>query len=683
MKKDYSSIPRKPASRPSPKDRKKCPPEDFNHDLRGTISELEAKLKRFQNLVENVDDVLVEIDNLGRVLYVTPNVETFSGYKPEELIGKIPTEFMPQEKAIDIYKYFLELVSRGENIEAMELNGVHKDGHHFVMEAYAVPYFDSKGQVLGYRGVARDITDRKRMEEQLRESRQDLNRAQAIAHIGSWRFNLRRNEAKYSDETYRILGIPPGTSMTYDSFLSVVHPEDREYVNRNWLATLNGDQYDIEHRIIAGETVKWVRGRAEREYNAQEELVGAFGTVQDITDRKQLEEELRESEERFRAFMNNSPAVSWIKDEQGRYIYLNENYKKILAVKLGKFDFTGKTDFELWPEKIAGKFWQNDMEVLAKNQKIEVIEQTQDEHGEKYWLSIKFPFQDASGRKYVAGTGIDMTNRIQNEDALRKARDELEDRVRERTAQLSEINKDLMSEIQERKRTETKLLSTQKNLRAVVSEIVFAEERSRQHFATDLHDTVVQTLGAAKMRAHLIEDQIPLNAQPMFADLQAMLSESIVQARSIMAEMSPPVLSELGFAPALEWLAEQFVKQHGMNIEFEIKSGKTELSHEVQVTLFQATRELLMNVLKHSKSRTAVVKFSGTGRNVKIEVRDSGTGFDMKKSLKPELDGGYGLFSIRERLRYIDGTLKIKSKPGQGTAVIISAPKTSANKAFR
>lgn len=90
-----------------------------------------------------------------------------------------------------------------------------------------------------------------------------------------------------------------------------------------------------------------------------------------------------------------------------------------------------------------------------------------------------------------------------------------------------------------------------------------------------------------------------------------------------------------------------------------------------------------MNVLKHSKSRTAVVKFSGTGRNVKIEVRDSGTGFDMKKSLKPELDGGYGLFSIRERLRYIDGTLKIKSKPGQGTAVIISAPKTSANKAFR
>ena len=130
-----------------------------------------------------------------------------------------------------------------------------------------------------------------RAEEALRESQANLNRAQAVAHTGSWRLDVRRNELLWSDETHRIFGIPQGTPMTYEAFLAAVHPDDREYVDRNWTAALSGEDYDIEHRIVVGDTVKWVREKAEVEFDAGGTLLGGFGTVQDITDRKLAEQE--------------------------------------------------------------------------------------------------------------------------------------------------------------------------------------------------------------------------------------------------------------------------------------------------------------------------------------------------------------------------------------------------------
>ena len=109
----------------------------------------------------------------------------------------------------------------------------------------------------------------------LRESREDLNRAQAVAHVGSWRLDIHRNVLLWSDESWRIFGLQKGTPLTYETFLGTVHPDDRAYVQQKWSAALLGEPYDIVHRIVVGDAVKWVRERAELEFDADGSLLGA------------------------------------------------------------------------------------------------------------------------------------------------------------------------------------------------------------------------------------------------------------------------------------------------------------------------------------------------------------------------------------------------------------------------
>jgi sigma-B regulation protein RsbU (phosphoserine phosphatase) len=145
------------------------------------------------------------------------------------------------------------------------------------------------------RSVVYDMTERKRAEEALRESAADLNRAQEIAHLGSWHLDVGRNRLSWSDEVFRIFEIPAGTPLTYEAFLDRVVPEDRDAVDRAWTAALRGAPYDVEHRITVNGNVKWVRERAQVEFDVDGRAVGGIGTVQDITQRKRAEEEIRQS----------------------------------------------------------------------------------------------------------------------------------------------------------------------------------------------------------------------------------------------------------------------------------------------------------------------------------------------------------------------------------------------------
>ncbi len=152
---------------------------------------------------------------------------------------------------------------------------------------------DAEGRVTLVRGTIQDITERKQAEEALRESEANLQRAQEIAHIGSWHLDVARNRLTWSDEVFRMFGVPRGRTLTYEAFVDLIHPEDRESVHKAWTAALHGVPYDIEHRIVVGGQVKWVRERAQVEFDKDGNAVRGIGTVQDITERKEAENEIR------------------------------------------------------------------------------------------------------------------------------------------------------------------------------------------------------------------------------------------------------------------------------------------------------------------------------------------------------------------------------------------------------
>lgn len=160
-------------------------------------------------------------------------------------------------------------------------------------------------------------------EETLEQHEKDLRHAQAVAQTGSWRLDLRSSDIHWSDETYRIFGIPNGTPMTYQTFFAAIYPNDRAYVETQWAAALQGAPYDIEHRILVGDTVKWVRERAVLEFNEHGAILGGFGAVQDITAHKQAEEALQASEARYRALVETSPNAITQSDLHGRILACN------------------------------------------------------------------------------------------------------------------------------------------------------------------------------------------------------------------------------------------------------------------------------------------------------------------------------------------------------------------------
>jgi PAS domain S-box-containing protein len=137
-------------------------------------------------------------------------------------------------------------------------------------------------------------------------------------------------------------------------------------------------------------------------------------------ERKRLEKKALESEGRFTAFMDNSPAVAWMKDSQGQYVYLNKTFEKVLGVQA--CDWLGRTDFELWPKEAVEEYWKNDLEFLVDGHLRSIIEKIPRMDGSTdYWHDIKFPFKDASGNVFVGGIGIDITRQKLAEDDLREA----------------------------------------------------------------------------------------------------------------------------------------------------------------------------------------------------------------------------------------------------------------------
>lgn len=245
-------------------------------------------------------------------------------------------------------------------------------------------------------------------------------------------------------------------------------------------------------------------------------------------------------------------------------------------------------------------------------------------------------------------------------------------------AQQEQIQTSLKREIEERRLTEKKLNRYHQKLRKLSSELLLTEERERRKIAVDLHDHIGQSLAMSKMKLDaLVAGLPPSDIAEKIEHVGRLIENTIQDTRTLTFELSPPLLYEFGLSTALKWLSDKFSQQYDLNIQFSGVENNLSLDTSLSILLFQVTRELLFNIVKHAKSTAVRLLMTHEDTGVKILIEDDGVGFDPSiLSSNIDQDIGFGLFNIRERLKHIGGQFEIDSMPERGTRIRLYSPLT-------
>lgn len=232
----------------------------------------------------------------------------------------------------------------------------------------------------------------------------------------------------------------------------------------------------------------------------------------------------------------------------------------------------------------------------------------------------------------------------------------------------------MIEDITEQKQAEKEIRTYQDQLRSVASELSLTEERERRRLATDLHDHVGQILALAQIKLGAIRESASSTqlAEPM-DEVRRLIEQTIQYTRSLTFELSPPILYDLGFEAAVEWLAELLQDQHGIAIKVQTDRSAKPMNDEIRVILFQTVRELLGNVVKHASAKNIRVFIAREAATLQVKIEDDGLGIGISADAS---NGpcGFGFFSIGERLKYLGGHLEVASEPGWGTRVTLQVP---------
>ncbi|NEU80728.1 PAS domain S-box protein [Nostoc sp. UIC 10630] len=584
-------------------------------------------------LSASVDHIYI-FDRDGRYQYVSEGGAAVLGCQPEEIVGKVWQEldFAPEMfttmRRVDTQRE--TVMTTGQPIRAeTEYNTV--DGVH-CYEYILAPLYSPEQAIAGVIAVSRDISDRKRTEQALRQSEQRLQMAQRAGKIGTWEWNVPTGEVFWSEGIWDILGLEIGTEEPgVKPWVDFIHPDDRPRVMEGVEKVLaEGKEYYDEFRIVRRDnTVIWVASKGQIIRDAEGQAECFLGVNIDISERKQAEEVRQESEERFQAFMAHSPAAAWITDADGKVIYLSPTY--VNTFQLFTQDAIGKTAFELFDIEIATQLLNNIQTVAKTNQVLETIEMAPRLDGTiGDFLVYKFPITHLSGQILVGGVAIDVTSRRRAEEE----REELllrEQAAREAAETANRIKDEFLAVLSHELRTplnpilgwitllRTRQLSEEK--KAIALETIERNAKLQTQLIADLLDI-----------SRILQGKLTLNISSVdLAATIAAANETVAfaaEAKSIQihTEIAPDVQLFMGDASRLQqvvWnLLTNAVKFTPTGGKVKIKLESTDTCTQIQVsdTGKGITPEFLPYVFETFRQADSATtrKFGGLGLGLAI-----------------------------------------------------------------
>jgi two-component system CheB/CheR fusion protein len=295
-------------------------------------------------IVESSDDAILSTDPGGVVMTWNYGAERLYGYTAAEMLGRpvavlIPAERREQDLAA------LTRVGNGETVDTYETVRVRKDGSTVIVSITVSPIRNDQGRIVGISKIARDISTRILAEETLWRSEQQLSLAQNAAHVGIWDWNPQTHELSWTAEMLNLYGVTHSVQ-TYGEWRELVHIDDIDRVEAERSAAIQRHEpFNVEYRVMHGSgEVRWISSRGQGWYNDDGELTRVLGINMDVTERKNAELKLRESEERFKVLADSAPVLIWVNDQQGAR-FCNRAYR----------DFVGVID----EAELAGFGWTN------------------------------------------------------------------------------------------------------------------------------------------------------------------------------------------------------------------------------------------------------------------------------------------------------------------------------------
>ncbi|MBN1270209.1 MAG: PAS domain S-box protein [Kiritimatiellae bacterium] len=623
------------------------------HDITERKQAQEAVLRakqEWERTFDSVPDLIAILDEQHRIVRANRAMAERLGVTVEKCVG------MPCYRAVHgadspiaSCPHVLTLTDGKEHVA--EVHEEHLGGDFLIT---TTPLHDESGRMIGAVHMARDITDRKRAEERAKEAAA----ATAAAQTAIDTLDAMGEGVLLLDMAGRIQTLNPAlermsgfqeSEVAGRSAGEILHEaveeKDRSRAIQDLGRMIRGEVFRPEPLTLVSRqglhvpvipSVSFIRGQDGRP-------TAIVVTIRDISELKKAESEVRRASAYNRRLIEASLDPLVTIGPEGKITDVNAASEAVTGCTREELIGSDFSDYFTEPEKARAGYQQVFRDGLVRDYPLEIRRRDGQVTPVLYNASV---YHDEAGD--VIGV-------------FAAARD-----------------------ITERRRMEAEKERYQQRLRDLAERLASTEDRERRRISTQIHDSVIQTLSLCniKMGAHRKElADAGLGAQVEGVNtIRAMIEEAITESRSLMAELTPPLLYELGLVPALQDLTERLQKLHGAPIRVRDDGQPKAVDKAIEGFLFQATRELMLNALKHAGPCSVTVDISRQDDWLRIRVEDDGSGFEVPgdRRFVFHRSGGFGLFTIGERLNGVGGRVDIQSRPGEGTRADLFVPLTRA-----
>lgn len=470
---------------------------------------------------------------------------------------------------------------------------------------------------------------RRKVEDKLVVTNERLHLAMESGKVVGWEWDVKTGRDSWFGDLKMMFGIPSDTYVwRTENFYEHVHPDDRKHVSQALAdARKTHKPYVGEFHVVRPDGAqRWVFATGKFHYSRKGEPERMLGMALDITERKRAEQDLRESEERFRLVANQAPVLIWMSGPDKLCIFFNQSW----------LNFTGRSmELEL------GEGWTSGVHPEDLRRCLKAYSDAFDARVE---FEIEYRLRRFDGKyRWIVDYGVP---RIESDGTF-----------------LGYIGSCL--DVTDRKTTE-------ESLEELSGRLINAHEEERTRIARELHDDFSQRLALQGIGLGQLWKNLPksdVEGRAKIEELLKRIREISSDMHSLSHQLHSSKLEHVGLVSALTGLCEEMRSRYKIQIEFSERGVSSEIPKDVALCLFRITQEALGNVVKHSQAKQAQAELFGTNDAIRLRIVDAGVGFD------PDLRRtGIGLISMRERLRLVGGTLSIMSAPMRGTEILVQVP---------